>query len=64
VDSNKIKGNIMGYFSDLEYDIQELFIEGYNADEIAHQLGVELERVTFLLSRFGVDASDHTVEAA
>lgn len=54
----------MGYFSDLEYDIQELFIEGYNADEIAHQLGVELERVTFLLSRFGVDASDHTVEAA
>jgi DNA-binding CsgD family transcriptional regulator len=54
----------MEYFSDLEYDIQELFIEGYNAVEIAHQLGVAPERVTFLLSRFGVDASDYTVEAA
>jgi hypothetical protein len=54
----------MGYFSDLEYDIQELFIEGYNADEIAHQLGVDLDRVTFLLSRFGVDVSDYGIEPA
>jgi DNA-binding CsgD family transcriptional regulator len=52
----------MGYFSDLEYDVQELFIEGHNADEIAHRLGVELDRVTFLLSRFGVDVSDYGTE--
>lgn len=54
----------MEYFSDLEYDVQELFIEGYNADEIAHRLSVALERVTFLLSRFGVDVSDYAQEAA
>lgn len=54
----------MEYFSDLEYDIQELFIEGYNADEIAHRLGVALERVTVVLSRFGVDMSDYGIELA
>ena len=52
----------MDYFSNLEYDIQELFIEGYNPDEIAHRLGVALERVTFMLGRFGVDVSDYRIE--
>lgn len=54
----------MGYFSDLEYDIQELFIEGLNADEIADRLGVDLEQVTIVLSRFGVDVGDYGTEPA
>jgi DNA-binding CsgD family transcriptional regulator len=54
----------MSYFSDFEYDIQELFIEGYNPDEIAYRLKIDIERVTVLLTRFGVDVSDYGTEPA
>jgi DNA-binding CsgD family transcriptional regulator len=54
----------MDYFSDLEYDIQEMYIDGLNPDEIAHRLQIDINRVTVLLTRFGVDVSDYGTEPA
>ena len=33
--------------SDLDYDIQELFIEGWEAEDIAHRLSLPLARVCY-----------------
>jgi len=52
----------MDYFSDLEYDIQEMYIDGLAPDEIAYRLKVDIERVIVLLTRFGVDVSDYGTE--
>lgn len=57
--SNKInfsstKGNIMGYFSELHYDIQEMFIEGAEVPEIAAKLHISMGKVVAVLNEFGV----------
>jgi hypothetical protein len=59
VDQSKVifsstKGNIMGYFSELHYDIQEMFIEGHEAEEIAYKLKISLGKVVAVLNEFGV----------
>tara|TARA_R110000822_G_scaffold42672_2_gene115775 strand:+ start:1893 stop:2039 length:147 start_codon:yes stop_codon:yes gene_type:complete len=43
------------YMEELEYDIQELFIIGYEAYEIAEQLNVSVGKVVAVLNEFGVD---------
>ncbi len=43
------------YMAELEYDIQELFIIGYEANEIAEQLNVSVGKVVAVLNEFGVD---------
>lgn len=45
------------YMEELEYDIQELFIDGYEAYEIASNLNVSLGKVVAVLTEFGVDVS-------
>lgn len=40
--------------AELEYDIQELFIEGYEADEIADRLSISLGKVVSVLNDFGI----------
>lgn len=52
----------MGKMSDLVYDIQELFIEGYLAHEIAVQLGCSVVMVRACLHEFGVEAEDINVK--
>ena len=44
--------------SDLDYDIQELFIEGWEAEEIAYRLSLPLARVCATLESFGVAVED------
>ena len=51
--TDKLKGNIM---NELEYDIQELFIEGWEAEEIADRLKLSLGKVVSVLNSFGVTA--------
>lgn len=48
----------MSKMADLDYDIQELFIEGLTAQEIATQLECPLEIVQGTLASFGVEAED------
>lgn len=50
---DKLKGNIMG---ELEYDIQEMFIEGWEAEEIANKLKLSIGKVVAVLNSFGVTA--------
>lgn len=52
----------MGRLSDLAYDIQELFIEGYLAHEIAEKLNCSLVMVRACLTEFGVEAEDIEVK--
>jgi DNA-binding NarL/FixJ family response regulator len=51
--TDKLKGNIM---SELDYDIQELFIEGWEAEEIADKLKLSIGKVVSVLNSFGVTA--------
>jgi len=51
--TDKLKGNTM---SELDYDIQELFIEGWEAQEIADKLKLSLGKVVSVLNSFGVTA--------
>jgi hypothetical protein len=51
--TDKLKGNIM---SELDYDIQEMFIEGWEAEEIADKLKLSLGKVVSVLNSFGVTA--------
>lgn len=51
--TDKLKGNIM---SELDYDIQEMFIEGWEAEEIANKLKLSLGKVVSVLNSFGVTA--------
>jgi len=51
--TDKLKGNIMG---ELDYDIQEMFIEGWEAEEIADKLKLSLGKVVSVLNSFGVTA--------
>ena len=43
----------------LFYDIQELFIDGYNAEEIAAQLNCPVDMVEEYLVEFGVAEIQH-----
>ena len=45
----------MSYFSNLMYDVQEMFIEGLTAVEIADRLDLPVEQITAVLEDFGVD---------
>jgi DNA-binding CsgD family transcriptional regulator len=51
--TDKLKGNIM---TELEYEIQEMFIEGMEAEEIADKLKLSLGKVVSVLNSFGVTA--------
>ena len=44
----------MGYFSELHYDIQEMFIEGAEVPEIATKLHISMGKVVAVLNEFGV----------
>lgn len=52
----------MNKLADLSYEIQELFIEGFLAHEIADQLGCSLVMVRACLHEFGVEAEDIDVK--
>jgi DNA-binding CsgD family transcriptional regulator len=51
--TDKLKGNIM---TELEYEIQEMFIEGMEAKDIAVKLKLSLGKVVSVLNSFGVTA--------
>ena len=40
--------------SELDYDIQEMFIEGWEAEEIADKLNLSIGKVVAVLNSFGV----------
>ena len=48
----------MNSVKDVLYDIQEMFIDGYTAQEISDQLDWPLDQVRAVLADFGVDAED------
>jgi hypothetical protein len=48
----------MSKMADMDYDIQEMFIEGYGAISIAAQLGVPVDQVYAVLDSFGVARDD------
>lgn len=48
----------MGKFAELEYDIQELYIEGMGAKRIAAELGIEVDTVLSVIESFGAVDSD------
>lgn len=48
----------MSKMAELDYDIQELFIEGYSAVSISVQLGCPLDQVYATLKSFGVSSTD------
>jgi len=47
----------MSMMKDLAYDIQELYIEGFNSRAIAEELGCPLEIVTGALAEMNVEDS-------
>jgi len=51
--TDKLKGNIM---TELEYEIQEMFIDGMEAEDIAVKLKLSLGKVVSVLNGFGVTA--------
>lgn len=46
----------MSFFSNLQYEVQELFIEGLSAMQIADQLNLPVEQIVAVLEDFGVNA--------
>ena len=46
------------YMAELEYDIQEMFIEGHEPEEIASKLDISIGKVVAILNEFGVKAED------
>jgi len=50
----------MSKVAELEYDIQELFIDGMSARGIALTLQCPIEMVLIALESFGVEANDDT----
>ena len=44
--------------SNIDYDIQELFIEGWTAQDIAQQLALPFGQVCSVLTGFGVSVED------
>lgn len=48
----------MGRLKDIEYDIQEMFIDGADARQIAFELRVPVDQVQAVLNSFGVSDDD------
>ena len=48
----------MSKMADLDYDIQEMFIDGADAKHIAFMLKIPLEQVQAVLNSFGVSDED------
>lgn len=48
----------MSKVKDLEYDIQEMFIDGADASHISFMLKVPIEQVQAVLNSFGVSDED------
>lgn len=46
----------MSFFSNLMYEVQEMFIEGLTAIEIANRLDLPVEQIVAVLEDFGVEA--------
>jgi hypothetical protein len=44
----------MSYFSELHYDIQEMFSDGAEVPEIASKLKISMGKVVSVLNEFGV----------
>jgi uncharacterized protein YjcR len=44
----------MSYFSELHYDIQEMYIDGYEPHEIASKLKISVGKIISVLNEFGV----------
>ncbi len=44
----------MSYFSELHYDIQELYIDGLEPDEIASKLKISVGKIVSVLNELGV----------
>jgi len=42
--------------SELDYDIQEMFIDGWEAEDIAFKLKLSIGKVVSVLNSFGVTA--------
>lgn len=45
---------IMSYFSELHYDVQEMYIDGHEPYEIASELKLSIGKVVSVLNEFGV----------
>lgn len=48
----------MGMMKDMMYDIQEMFIDGYDAQGISQQLDLPYDQVIAVLEDFGVSVED------
>jgi len=46
------------YMEELEYDIQEMFIDGQEPNEIAENLGVSVGKIVAVLNEFGIKTAD------
>ena len=44
----------MSYFSELHYDIQEMYIDGLEPDEIASKLKISVGKIVSVLNELGV----------
>lgn len=44
----------MSYFSELHYDVQEMYIDGHEPYEIASELKLSIGKVVSVLNEFGV----------
>lgn len=45
---------IMSYFSELHYDIQEMYIEGYEPQEIASKLKLSIGKIVSVLNEIDI----------
>ena len=48
----------MSKMAELDYDIQEMFIDGADAKQISFELGIPLDQVQAVLNSFGVNDED------
>lgn len=48
----------MSKMAELDYDIQEMFIDGADAAQISFELGIPLDQVQAVLNSFGVSDED------
>ena len=52
---------IMSYFSELHYDIQEMYIDGYEPHEIASKLKISVGKIVSVLNEFGIKYAQEDV---
>ena len=51
----------MSYFSELHYDIQEMYIDGYEPLEIASKLKISVGKIVSVLNEFGIKYAQEDV---